>query len=183
MLNPRRLIGIVSSALSTVTRPTLTIRVRSPRYFAESRPVRAYRHATNGRGFAEVAIDQRNAAELAADPSVWQQLTRRTSADGADQITGSLQSTFDAEERTSICHLVFCPAFARVPTLEIEPSAGPDCRIKATHVYPYGARIEIKLSELHTESTTVRFDYMASDSKDEQEETEVTEPVSKPGAK
>jgi len=172
MLNPRQLIKIVTSALSIYTRPTLVIRVRSPRYFTNNRPVRTPRVATNGRGltevarvesgFASVANDDRVATQAEPDDSVWQQLTRRTSPDGADELTGSMQVAFEAQQRTTICHLVFCPAFAQVPAIEIEPSAGPDCRVTATHVYAYGARIELKLVDVPAESTSVRFDFIAS---------------------
>jgi hypothetical protein len=42
---------------------------------------------------------------------------------------------------------------AAVPHLELEAVDGCECAVRATHVYRYGARIEVKLEQASDEAT------------------------------
>jgi hypothetical protein len=80
-------------------------------------------------------------------PHIRQQQSRRRTTDGQEVIHGVLRASFSVGQRVAIEHLVFCPHLEKVPKVsavvldELESSA------RATHVYRFGARLEIKLSE------------------------------------
>ena len=76
-----------------------------------------------------------------------QQLTLRATADGGQELSGWLRMPLAAGQRTGSLHVAFCPAFGQAPQVEVEPVCGPDCRIKAAQVLPYGARLDVKLDE------------------------------------
>ena len=86
---------------------------------------------------------QEEPLEPAAD--VLQQLTLRTTAVGGQELSGWLRMPLAAGQRTGSLHVAFCPSFAQAPQVEVEPVCGPDCRIKAAQVLPYGARLDVKL--------------------------------------
>ena len=48
-----------------------------------------------------------------------------------------------------------CFSFDQIPHVEAEAISGPDCRIKAAQVLPYGARLDVKLDEPAKESEGV----------------------------
>ena len=82
--------------------------------------------------------------EPAAD--VLQQLTLRRT-EGGQQLSGWLRMPLAAGQRTGNLHVAFCPPFGQVPQVQAEAVSGPDCRIKAAQVLPYGARLDVKLDE------------------------------------
>jgi len=83
--------------------------------------------------------------EPAAD--ILQQLTLRATAEGGQELSGWLRMPLAAGQRTGSLHVVFCPSFAQMPRVQAEAVSGPDCRIKAAQVLPYGARLDVKLAE------------------------------------
>ena len=91
--------------------------------------------------------------EPAAD--VLQQLTLRTTAAGGQELSGWLRMPLAAGQRTGSLHVAFCPSFDQAPQVEVEPVCGPDCRIKAAQVLPYGARLDVKLDEPAGEDESV----------------------------
>jgi hypothetical protein len=95
---------------------------------------------------AVVAID----AEIHGD--LWQE-QRRLRNKYEEIICGVIRSRLGPRDRVTIEHLAFCPPMAAVPHLELEPVDGCDCSVRATHVYAYGARIEIKLDQGREEAT------------------------------
>ncbi len=92
-------------------------------------------------------------AEPAAD--VLQQLTLRITAEGGQELSGWLRMPLAAGQRSGSLHVAFCPAFGQAPRVEVEPVCGPDCRIKAAQVLPYGARLDVKLDEPARENESV----------------------------
>ena len=91
--------------------------------------------------------------EPAAD--VLQQLTLRTTAEGGQELSGWLRIRLIAGQRTGNLHVAFCPSFDRVPQVQAEAVSGPDCRIKAAQVLPYGARLDVKLDEAAAKDESV----------------------------
>lgn len=89
--------------------------------------------------------DETEPAEPAAN--VLQQLTLRTTADGNQELSGWLRIRFDVGQRSGSLHVAFCPPFGQVPLVQAEALSGPDCRIKAAQVLPYGVRLDVKLDE------------------------------------
>ena len=85
------------------------------------------------------SIDEPEPAEPAAE--VLQQLTLRTTAEGGQVLSGWLRMPLAAGQRSGNLHVAFCPAFGQIPQVHAEAVSGPDCRIKAAQVLPYGAAI------------------------------------------
>jgi hypothetical protein len=94
---------------------------------------------------AESPGEEREPSEPGAD--VLQQLTLRASAEGGQELSGWLRVPLTAGQRTGSLHVAFCPTFNDVPSVQAEPVSGPDCRIKAAQVLPYGARLDFKLDQ------------------------------------
>ena len=90
-------------------------------------------------------IEESEPTEPAAD--VLQQLTLRTTAEGGQELSGWLRMPLTAGQRTGSLHVAFCPSFDQMPQVQAEAVSGPDCRIKAAQVLPYGARLDVKLDE------------------------------------
>jgi hypothetical protein len=96
---------------------------------------------------------EREPTEPGAD--VLQQITLRATAEGGQELSGWLRVALAAGQRTGSLHVAFCPAFDQTPTVGAEPVAGPDCRIKAAQILPYGVRLEVKLYEAANEGESV----------------------------
>jgi hypothetical protein len=85
-----------------------------------------------------------------------QHYTRERDEFGGELIHGVACVDFARGERTAIEHLVFCPMLAELPSVEVEPVGDIECDVRATHVFRYGARFEVKLDEPCDEPTRVR---------------------------
>ncbi len=105
----------------------------------------------------------RSAAAAAGAPAddVVQQFTRRHLAGGAEELSGWLRVAFVAGQRTENVHVAFCPPFAAPPQLSAEQLAGPAARVKTAQLLPYGARLDLKLSDPAKEPTTVLLEFRA----------------------
>jgi hypothetical protein len=94
-------------------------------------------------------------APIEPSADILQQLTLRTTAEGGQELSGWLRLGLAAGQRTGSLHVAFCPAFREVPQVHAEAVSGPECRIKATQVLPYGARLDVKLDEAAEEAQSV----------------------------
>ena len=92
---------------------------------------------------------------------VVQQLTRSRGADGAEELSGWLRAPFATGQRTGSVHVAFCPPLGATPELTVEQTEGPDARIKAAQVLPYGARFDLKLAAAAESPTTVLLQFSA----------------------
>lgn len=90
---------------------------------------------------------------------VRQQQTRERAADGREAIYGTFRAVFSPCQRVTIEHLVFCPMLAGVPRLTAVVLDELNCSVRATHVYRYGARLEVKLQEACDEPVEVLVQY------------------------
>jgi hypothetical protein len=79
------------------------------------------------------------------EEEIVQQLTRSRGPDGRELLTGCLRLAFAPGQRTASAHLAFCPPFPRTPQLAVEQADGPAARIKTAQLFPYGARLDLKL--------------------------------------
>jgi hypothetical protein len=86
---------------------------------------------------------------------VLQQLTLRGIPEGGHELSGWLRMPLAAGQRTGSLHVAFCPSFDDVPAIQAEQVSGPDCRVKASQVLPYGARLDVKLEEAAREEGSV----------------------------
>jgi hypothetical protein len=97
--------------------------------------------------------------DLAND--IRQRQTRQRITDGKELVHGTLRSGFVTGQRTAIEHLVFCPMLAAIPQIGALAVDEADCTVRATHVYRYGARLEIRLREPCEEPIEVLVRYEA----------------------
>jgi hypothetical protein len=98
-------------------------------------------------------LEDTGPSEPATD--VLQQLTLRATAEGAQELSGWLRIKLAAGQRTGSLHVAFCPSFDCSPQVQAEAVSGPDCRVKASQVLPYGARLDVKLDEPAEEGESV----------------------------
>lgn len=84
-----------------------------------------------------------------------QQLTRLTTAAGADRLQATLYAQLPIRSRTTSVHVAFCPPFASLPHVEFEQADGPAARIKLAQLLVHGARFDVKLQAAAPESETV----------------------------
>ncbi len=80
-------------------------------------------------------------------PCIRHQQTRERTADGHEVIHGALRAAFSTGQRVAIEHVVFCPSLDHIPKVSATVLDELESSVRATHVYRYGARLEVKLSE------------------------------------
>ncbi|MEX2141003.1 MAG: hypothetical protein WD894_17190 [Pirellulales bacterium] len=88
-----------------------------------------------------------------------QQQTRNRTPNGSEAIHGTLRAVFSVGQRVAIEHIVFCPMLDRVPTISAVVLDELECSARATHIYRYGARLEVKLREPCDEPVEVVMQY------------------------
>ena len=71
-----------------------------------------------------------------------------------ESISGSLVVRFAAHQKQQVVHIPFWPPFASAPAFECEAEGDAEVRL-ATHVFPYGVRIELKRTSDATRPETV----------------------------
>jgi hypothetical protein len=125
-----------------------------------SRLVSAKAPCADGTGESIATLEP---AEPAAD--VLQQLTLRTTAEGGQELSGWLRMPLRLGQRNGSLHVAFCPSFARLPEVQAEAVAGPNCRIKAAQVLPNGVRLDVKLTGAAGEGESVLIWFHAASEK------------------
>ncbi|MDZ4820579.1 MAG: hypothetical protein SGJ20_16560, partial [Planctomycetota bacterium] len=110
---------------------------------------------------AEYEGESLDAADGLTDGSVWQQWTRIHAEDGSQSIQGLVKVPFPGLAETAVYHVAFCPSLAAEPTIEAEQVDGPECRIRVTHAYTYGARFELKRNLPVDQPCVVEFEFAA----------------------
>jgi hypothetical protein len=78
---------------------------------------------------------------------VIQQIARRRAADGREALSGWLRVPLAAGQRSASVHVAFCPPLQHAPRMTVEQREGPAARIRAVQVLPYGARLDVKLTQ------------------------------------
>jgi hypothetical protein len=92
-------------------------------------------------------------------PQVLQQQIRCRTASGEESIRGTFRAAFVPGQRIAIEHLVFCPILSRIPTITAASLDELECTVRPTHVYRYGARLEVKLGEPCEEPLEIALQY------------------------
>ena len=95
---------------------------------------------------APLAHETRVPGSVADDSQNLAWLRRTRDAAGREHVSGVLVASFAENQSTATLHVPFCPPFELVPEFESEIVATPSVRIKATAVFAYGARLELKRS-------------------------------------
>lgn len=95
------------------------------------------------------------------DDDTWQQVTRGRAPDGRETARGWLRAEFAAGQRTAVAHVAICPPLPNVPLVTLRQTAGPEARVKAAQILPYGIRFEIKLTATAERPQQVRLEFSA----------------------
>jgi len=90
-----------------------------------------------------------------------QKMTRIKTEEGLDRLEGTFLAEFPEGAATTTVHIAFCPAFEQTPTIQIFPlgdipDSETDSSFRIVQSKPYGVRIDVKRTDLHTESDTDR---------------------------
>jgi hypothetical protein len=96
---------------------------------------------------------------LAADES--QRISRCRDPRGGETISGLVRCAFAAGERQRDVHLAFCPPLQRTPHFSLEQIEGPAARIRTSLVETFGVGLEVKLTSLSSEPTSVQIQFFA----------------------
>jgi hypothetical protein len=113
--------------------------------------------------------DDATIVQHAADPigdappaeGVTQQLARRATPAGIEEIGGWLRMPLAAGQQSGSLHVAFCPPLAAPPEIEIEQAAGPAARIKLGQALSCGARIDVKLAAPAAAATSLLVQFFA----------------------
>lgn len=92
---------------------------------------------------------------------VTQQLTRRRTADGLEQLHGWLRACFAPGQRWATVHVAFCPPFVQAPACEAEAVEGPAASVAVGQLVPHGARLDVRLDRPATEPCNVLVELIA----------------------
>jgi hypothetical protein len=98
---------------------------------------------------------------MISEEGLSQSLTRKTLADGTEEISGVLCGRFNPKQRSENLHVAFCPPLDEVPTIDFSQLSGAPARIKLGEIQTFGARFELRLSSAHTEESEVVIHFVA----------------------
>jgi len=81
--------------------------------------------------------------------NVQQQIVRSQTAEGRDRLDGTFWVNFPADAMTTTMHIPFCPAFQRVPHVQVFPLDKTDVRIISPKTF--GVRVDVKRRDPETQ--------------------------------
>jgi hypothetical protein len=128
----------------------------------ESQPKRAAPQPADCGGGPPPRCTDLDGLALVRDESVRLQLVRRRDAAGLDELRGWAMVELAAGQRTAMLHVAFCPTFTATPAIQARQASGPTARVKAAQILPWGARIEVKLSEAVQSPCAARIEFQAT---------------------
>jgi len=80
--------------------------------------------------------------------TVQQQMTRTTTAEGLDRLEGKFWAEFQADAMTTTVHIPFCPAFERVPNVQVFLVDESDANLRIVSAKPFGMRVDVRRNSL-----------------------------------
>jgi len=81
---------------------------------------------------------------LPKSDTVQQQITRTRTAEGLDRLNGTFWAEFPADALTTTVHIPFCPAFERVPNVQVLPVDNTDASVRIVSSKTFGVRVDVK---------------------------------------
>jgi len=81
---------------------------------------------------------------------VQQQMARSKTAEGWDHIEGTFWAEFPADTMTTTVHIPFCPAFEKVPKVQVFPVDDTDVNLRIVSPKMFGVRVDVKRNDLET---------------------------------
>ena len=89
------------------------------------------------------------------DDSITQQIVRRRTESGSEQVEGTFVIQFSEQELTKTLHVPFCPAFASLPNIETFLLDGESCKINLVKPQPFGVRVDVKRTSRSPEQVRI----------------------------
>jgi len=80
------------------------------------------------------------------DETIQQQMIRSKTSEGSDRLDGTFLVLFPAKAMTATVHIPFCPAFERVPKVQVFPVDEADAQLRIVTIKMFGVRIDVKRS-------------------------------------
>ncbi|WP_145264682.1 cytochrome d ubiquinol oxidase subunit II [Calycomorphotria hydatis] len=150
--------------LAAPTTPAETASENDDAAIDEGLEQRLQRLAGIGQGSEEELEDEELADGADQADQTVQSVIETVSADGLRTLSGNRLLRFDSGERTQVLHLSFQPAFEHQPEITSNmESADIPATIRHTNIYPYGARVEVKLSEPVEDDCELHLEWRASE--------------------
>ena len=81
---------------------------------------------------------------LPESETIQQQMSRTRTAQGLDRLTGTFWAEFSEDVRTTTVHIPFCPAFERVPNVQVFPVDAADVSLRIISPKTFGVRVDVK---------------------------------------
>ena len=82
-----------------------------------------------------------------SDETVQQQITRSRTSEGIDRFEGTFWAEFPVDAMTATVHIPFCPAFERVPKVQVFHGDETDASLRITSLKTLGMRIDVKRND------------------------------------
>jgi hypothetical protein len=82
------------------------------------------------------------------EEAVQQQMIRTKTAEGRDRLDGTFWAEFPEEAMTTTVHIPFCPAFDRVPKVQVFPVNAADASLRVSLPKTFGVRVDVKRNHL-----------------------------------
>jgi hypothetical protein len=81
------------------------------------------------------------------DGQLKQQISRFIAHNGDDRVEATWHVHFDLDQKRTVVHVPFSPAFSTRPSVECSLIDGAEVTLKVAEVHPYGVRIEARRSQ------------------------------------
>lgn len=90
-----------------------------------------------------------------------QRISRVRDPHSGEVVSGLVRCRFDPGQRQQDVHLAFCPPLKKVTHFSCEQVEGPTARIRPSLVETFGVGLEVKLTALSSEPTSVQIQFFA----------------------
>jgi len=81
------------------------------------------------------------------DEHVQQQMIRTKTAEGLERLDGTFCVEFPADAMTATVHIPFCPAFEKVPKIQVFPVDETDASLRIISPKVFGVRVDVKRND------------------------------------
>jgi hypothetical protein len=83
--------------------------------------------------------------------NVLQQIIRSKTPEGIDRLEGTFLVTFSADTMTVPVHIPFCPAFQRVPNVQVFLADKANAGLRVISPKTFGVRVDAKRNDQETQ--------------------------------
>ena len=77
-------------------------------------------------------------------------MIRSKTAEGSDRLDGTFWAEFSEESMTTTVHIPFCPAFERIPKVQVFPVDEAEVHVRIATPKTFGVRVDIKRNNVKT---------------------------------